>query len=382
MAVEREPISLAEMSRDMPRSAGRNTVIEAIENLRQRSLVERGERGATFTLRSMVLEYMTDRLVASVAEEIERGQPVVLDEQPLIKAQAKDYVRQTQERLIGVPILQRLTDKHGETRTEQRLLALLDGWRAKPAAEHGFGPGNVVNLLRLLRGDLRGLDLSRLPIRHAWLQGVDAQDASLQGHNSLVWGVALSADGRLAASASLDGTARLWDVERGELVAILHSNSGALWGVALSGDGRLMACGCVDGTVRLWETGTGHLQATLQGHAGLVYAVAVSADGGLLASGGADGMVRLWEAASGHPVVTLQAHTGVVWGVALSPDGRMLASGGDDGLLRLWDARLGTCLRTLHADRHYQRVDITGLTGVTEAQRGSLLALGAIEGPV
>jgi WD40 repeat protein len=132
----------------------------------------------------------------------------------------------------------------------------------------------------------------------------------------------------------------------------------------------------------LWETGTGHLQATLQGHAGLVYAVAVSADGGLLASGGADGMVRLWEAASGHPVVTLQAHTGVVWGVALSPDGRMLASGGDDGLLRLWDARLGTCLRTLHADRHYQRVDITGLTGVTEAQRGSLLALGAIEGPV
>jgi hypothetical protein len=36
-------------------------------------------------------------------------------------------------------------------------------------------------------------------------------------------------------------------------------------------------------------------------------------------------------------------------------------------------------LRTLRADRRYERLDITGLTGVTEAQRAALLALGAIE---
>ena len=124
LAVEREPISLAELSRDMAPGVGRSTVVEAIETLRRRSLVERGERGATFTLQSMVLEYVTDRLVETVADEIGRGQPVVLVEQPLIKAQAKDYVRQTQERLIGAPILQQLT---GEWQCAERNRAAAAG---------------------------------------------------------------------------------------------------------------------------------------------------------------------------------------------------------------------------------------------------------------
>ena len=60
-----------------------------------------------------------------------------------------------------------------------RFLALLERWRDQPAAEQGYGPGNGINLLRLLRGDLRGLDLSRLAIRQAYLAEVDAQDARL-----------------------------------------------------------------------------------------------------------------------------------------------------------------------------------------------------------
>jgi hypothetical protein len=181
LAVEREPVSLSELSRDMAPSVGGRTVVEAIETLRRRSLVDRGERGATFTLPSLVLEYVTEELVGTIAEEIKHGQSVVLVEQLLIKAQAKDYVRQSQERLIGRPILQRLHAQHGEGRTEDLLLALLGGWRGRSAQEQGYGPGNVANLLRLLRGDLRGADLSRLVLRQVILQGVDAQDASLAG---------------------------------------------------------------------------------------------------------------------------------------------------------------------------------------------------------
>src|SRR5262249_45578038 len=149
--------------------------------LLRRSLVESGERGSTFTLQAMVLEYITDRVVKTVADEIVAGHPVVLVEQPLIKAQAKEYVRQTQERLIGAPIVQRLNSEQTSRRTELQLVELLATWRGRSAAEQGYGPGNAINLLRLLRGDLRGVDLSQLAIRQAYLAVVELQEANLVG---------------------------------------------------------------------------------------------------------------------------------------------------------------------------------------------------------
>ena len=160
LAVEREPVSLTELLRDMASKTSGRTVVEAIETLRRRSLVERSDQGATsvadrrgmaFTLQSLVLEYVTDRLVETAADEIGRGEPVLLAQQPIIKAQAKDYVRQAQERLIGRSILKQLTAQRGDDEAAQRLLALLDNWRGRPPAEQGHAPGNVVNLLRLLR---------------------------------------------------------------------------------------------------------------------------------------------------------------------------------------------------------------------------------------
>jgi WD40 repeat protein len=101
----------------------------------------------------------------------------------------------------------------------------------------------------------------------------------------------------------------------------------------------------------------------------------------MVASGGFDGTVRLWQAPTRQLLATLEGHGSPVWGVALSADGRVLASGCYDGTARLWETADGTCLRTLRSDRRYERVDITGLTGVTVAQRAALLALGAGEQP-
>ena len=72
LAVEREPVRLAALLDALGPSAGRAVVLEAVEALRRRSLVERAVTvgPAVFTLQSVVLEYVTDRLVENVADEI------------------------------------------------------------------------------------------------------------------------------------------------------------------------------------------------------------------------------------------------------------------------------------------------------------------------
>ena len=105
----------------------------------------------------------------------------------------------------------------------------------------------------------------------------------------------------------------------------------------------------------------------------------MSPKGTSFATGHGDGTVRLWDSRTGYLLATLDGHIGGVEGLALSEDGRTLASGGMDGTVRLWDAPSGTYLRSLRSDREYERTDITGLTGITTAQRAALLALGAVE---
>ena len=68
-----------------------------------------------------------------------------------------------------------------------------------------------------------------------------------------------------------------------------------------------------------------------------------------------------------------------MWSVAFSFDGSMLASGDDDGAIIVWDTQTGTSLQTLRSERPYERMNIHGVKGLTEAQKALLKALGAIE---
>ncbi len=166
LAIVREPVTLEELLSVLVSPLPRGQVLEAIDGLRRRSLIERGQRAGSFTLHSVVLEYVTSRLVTTASQEIQQGKLLRLLEHGLERAQAKEYVRQAQERLLLAPLLASLQSVYqGRAEVEGQLCSLLEQVRERVQGPQGYGPANLVALLRVLRGDLRGLDLSRLALR-------------------------------------------------------------------------------------------------------------------------------------------------------------------------------------------------------------------------
>ena len=118
---------------------------------------------------------------------------------------------------------------------------------------------------------------------------------------------------------------------------------------------------------------------TLTGHDNILYSVACSPDSSQIASGGGDRNVHIWDVKTGKCLQILQGHTNWICSVAWSPDGNILASGSGDRTIKLWDVQTGKCLKTLIADRPYEGMNITGVTGLTAAQKLTLKALGAVD---
>jgi hypothetical protein len=113
---------------------------------------------------------------------------------------------------------------------------------------------------------------------------------------------------------------------------------------------------------------------------GNILAVALSPNRELLAAGTATGEIQLWQLPGGTPFLTLRSHLDWVRTIAFSPDGTTLIGGSHDGTIKLWDIRTGDCVQMLRNDRPYERMNITGIRGITTAQKVMLKTLGAIEG--
>lgn len=152
--------------------------------------------------------------------------------------------------------------------------------------------------------------------------------------------------GSLVATASRDGTARLWSVESGECLRILSGHADAVVDVDFAPSGSTVLTASKDRTARLWTVETGDCAAKLEGHTAPVVRAAFAPSGAQVVTASQDHTARVWMF-DGTCTQVLDKHLGAVVNACFSPDGSRIITASTDCSTRIWDPTFGDCLLTL-----------------------------------
>ncbi len=388
LAIEREPITSTQLRADLlPTATIQGEILNALQSLLRRSIVIRQDR--SWTLPPVAIAHVTHRaieiIVAEISQPLDRIEPdsngerlqqqfVHLNTYAIIRATAKDYLRQAQIRSSLLPIVDRLLAIWIDRAVAcAHLRQILRCWQGLSPPPPGYLAGNILNLLTELAPDrsIADLDCSGLPIWSAYLVDVKLRQVNFAGAAfarsvfTQAFGGVVSATfnpaGDLVATGDANGDIYLWRLADGQRVATYQGHSNWTRAIAFSPDGQLLASASDDCTVKFWDVATGTAIATIGPHTHSFRGIRFSRDGRQLVTGGDDGLIRIYDllgllADAPHPTVAgrciqvLDGHTNWVLSTAANADESQLASASADGTVRIWNLVTSECTHVLPHD--------------------------------
>jgi WD40 repeat protein len=168
------------------------------------------------------------------------------------------------------------------------------------------------------------------------------------GHIEGLYAFTSLTNGRIA-SGSDKGIIKIWDLATGECTSTMADDGSVVKAMTRLTSER-MATGSIDGVIKIWDLNENTCVQRLAGHTGSILALHSLMDNQLI-SGSSDCTVKIWDLSAGECTRTLEGHIHSVLSVAVSTDGQ-IASASSDRTVKIWDATTGTCIQTLtgHAD--------------------------------
>ncbi len=380
LAIDREPVSIAELQSDLLKPWMPTELIDALDSLQRRSLIEKAtptsiERNTNlFTLQPVLMEYVINRLIRQVYLEINQIEQYLLEERiepqlrfyhanlfshlkhyALTKSQSKDHVKETQVNLILKPVVTQLIRIFGNSEAlEAVLLKLLNWFRNEAVIETGYAAGNLLNILRQFKLDLSGYDFSHLTLwqvdfRNTYLRqtnfaGADLSKTTFTESFNHIYAMSVSPDGQWLATSDTQGEISLWQLSTGELIRSWEAHAGSVRSLAFMPDSEMIASGGDDQLLKLWDVHTGECRRWLHNSDGTVWVVSPSLDGQCIAF--TDGTIKLWNLNTDE-ALPLNYQTDWITSVRFSPDGKILAAACNNGTIKLWNLQTGSYSITL-----------------------------------
>jgi WD40 repeat protein len=194
-------------------------------------------------------------------------------------------------------------------------------------------------------------------------------------YDARVNALSYSPDGKFVASASRDGTAKVWDLSNGREVSTYRAHveqpddptrgtTNVLWvaDVAFHPKDAVIATACGN-QVHLWNPQTGKAVKTLLNLGKTdkpLKAVAFSPDGKQLAVGSDDGILRVIDSDTGKAAYTSQSRNARIERVAFSPNGKLVAVGDANSQIAVYAPGGGNNGPLMSV----QGIDVGAVTGV------------------
>ncbi len=199
------------------------------------------------------------------------------------------------------------------------------------------------------------------------------EPTQLLGHRGKITALSAHPEGARLASASEDGTLRIWDVEHQELLEVLaHDRS--VTAVALHPSGKLVASGDRDGEVRVWDLAGSAQPLSFLGHDAGVTAIEFDSSGDRVVSASWDHTLRVWDVRGPTHVSTYRGYDSPFRCSAFAADGARVLLGSSDGLVVLYDSLRGELVRFWTC--------AAGVTDVRFFEDGQRVAAASVDGEI